>query len=217
MLRRAITADTAATMTGIMEGVVSNRGTARRASVEGYQVAGKTGTAKKVVGDRYSDTDYNASFVGFVPSRRPAFTILVVIDTPRAQGYYGGLVAAPIFKRIAEAALQQAGIAPTVNPAPPVLVTDETPSLPIRPPRTSPLVATLTPVSDVALMPDVGGLSAREATRVLVRAGLVPRMRGDGFVARQSPPAGEPVDPGGLSMIELRRSLEEPPETRGPR
>ena len=71
-----------------------------------------------LVNGRYSDSEYNASFVGFIPSRRPVYTILVVIDTPRAGSYYGGPVAGPIFKRIAEAALQYAGVPPTVNPAP---------------------------------------------------------------------------------------------------
>ena len=79
-------------------------------------MAGKTGTAQKIVDGQYSHTDFNASFVGFVPSRRPVFTILVVVDTPRAGTYYGGSVAAPIFKRIAEAALQQGGVPPSINP-----------------------------------------------------------------------------------------------------
>jgi cell division protein FtsI (penicillin-binding protein 3) len=115
----------------MLDGVVSPRGTARAASLERYQVAGKTGTAHKVVNGRYSDRDYNASFVGFVPSRRPAFTILVVIDTPRADYYYGGLVAAPIFKRIADAALRQFGVPPGSGPSATVVVTSRPPTLPL--------------------------------------------------------------------------------------
>ena len=88
----------------------------------GYTIAGKTGTASKLVNGRYSQTDYHASFVGFVPSRQPAFTILVVVDAPHAGSHYGGSVAAPIFQRIADAALRHAGVAPTINPLPPVLV-----------------------------------------------------------------------------------------------
>ena len=86
-------------MTAIMEAVVEE-GTAKAARIAGYTIAGKTGTARKVAEGRrgYSD-DYNASFVGFVPSRDPAFSILVVIDSPKGKGYYGGAVAAPIFKR----------------------------------------------------------------------------------------------------------------------
>ena len=122
VVRRAITADTAATLTEIMEAVVE-RGTAKKlADVNGFTVAGKTGTASKLVNGRYSKSDYNASFVGFVPSRKPALTIVVVIDSPHAKGYYGASVSGPVFSRIAEAALRHLGVGPTVNPPSPVLV-----------------------------------------------------------------------------------------------
>ena len=74
-------AETAATLTTIMEGVVE-RGTAKAAQIPGYTIAGKTGTAAKLVNGRYSNSDYNASFVGFLPSRDPAVAIIVVIDSP---------------------------------------------------------------------------------------------------------------------------------------
>ena len=108
-------------MTAIMEGVVE-RGTAKAAQIDGYTIAGKTGTAHKVINGAYSPSEYNASFVGFMPSRKPALTIIVVIDSPHGKGYTGGAVAAPIFKRVAEASLRHLGIAPTVNAGPPVLV-----------------------------------------------------------------------------------------------
>jgi cell division protein FtsI (penicillin-binding protein 3) len=206
VLRRTISPDTAATLTAIMEGVVSERGTARAAILDRWQVAGKTGTAAKLVDGRYSGTEYNASFVGFVPSRSPAFTILVVIDSPHAVGYYGGVVAAPIFKRIAEAALTQAGVPPTINPDPTVLVSREIPALPERPIHATLLAPTLTPIGGLALMPDVRGLGAREAIRALGGVGLSVRVAGAGVVVRQTPPAGRPIDPGGWSAIELART-----------
>src|SRR5262245_18357168 len=73
VIRRAISSQTAATLTAMSEGVVSPRGTAKAAMLAHDQVAGKTGTANKVVNGAYSGTDFNASFVGFVPSRNPAF------------------------------------------------------------------------------------------------------------------------------------------------
>ncbi|HSC28794.1 MAG TPA: penicillin-binding protein 2, partial [Vicinamibacterales bacterium] len=121
-LRRTVSGRTAGELTAMMEAVVE-RGTAKASAIDGFTVAGKTGTAKKIVDGRYSSAHFNASFVGFLPSRRPALTIIVVIDTPRARGYYGGTVAAPIFRRIAEASLRHLGIGPTINPVPPVLVT----------------------------------------------------------------------------------------------
>ena len=84
VVRRSIAGDTAALLTSIMEGVVE-RGTARAAQIPGYTIAGKTGTAAKLVNGRYSKSEYNASFVGFLPSRDPAVAIIVVIDSPHAR------------------------------------------------------------------------------------------------------------------------------------
>src|SRR5436190_4082198 len=126
-MRRTIEAETASTLTTIMEQVVE-RGTARAAQIDGYTIAGKTGTAAKLVNGRYQKSDYNASFVGFVPSRNPALTILVVIDSPHGNGYTGGAVSAPVFKRIAEAALTYMGVGPNLNAPPPVMVARHDPS-----------------------------------------------------------------------------------------
>jgi cell division protein FtsI (penicillin-binding protein 3) len=79
VLGRTISKDTAVTLTGIMEQIV-DRGTATYAQLEGYTIAGKTGTASKLVNGRYSNTDYYSSFVGFLPSRNPVATVIVVID-----------------------------------------------------------------------------------------------------------------------------------------
>ena len=180
-------------MTTIMEQVVE-RGTARAAQIPGYTIAGKTGTAAKLVNGHYQKSDYNASFVGFMPSRKPALTILVVIDSPHGKGYTGGAVAAPIFKRIAEAALTYLGIGPNLNAPPPVLVARRDPSRdsdaapqPAR--AASVLSATVEPARN-GLMPDLRGLSAREALKALSRIGMTARMTGDGFVLEQSPEAG---------------------------
>ena len=121
VLGRTISKDTAATLTSIMEQTVE-RGTATFAQVDGYTIAGKTGTAAKLVNGRYSHTDYFASFVGFLPSRNPVASIIVVIDSPHAHGYYGGPIAGPVFQRLAEATLRHFGVSPTFDAPPPVLV-----------------------------------------------------------------------------------------------
>lgn len=203
-LRRTISERTAAELTTMMEAVVEY-GTAKEAQIEGYTVAGKTGTAQKLVSGRYSQTDYNASFVGFFPSRRPALSVVVVIDTPRAKGYYGGVVAAPIFKRIAEASIRYLGIPPTINPPPPVLVARHAPdAVGTRPVRAEWSDRAIEPVRE-GVMPDLRGLSAREAVRVLTAAGMTAEMSGDGFVIRQSPAAGAPLVPGQSAMLKLGR------------
>ena len=121
VIRRTVTPETAATLTAIMEGVV-DRGTAKTAQIEGYTLAAKTGTAAKLDNGAYSKQKYNSSIVGFFPSRKPAVTVLVVIDTPRVGGYYGGVVAGPVFKRIAAAAIHHLGLPRSVDPLPPVMV-----------------------------------------------------------------------------------------------
>ena len=211
-VRRVITRETAAELVGIMEQVV-DRGTAKVAQVPGFTVAGKTGTASKIVNGRYSKTEYHASFVGFVPSRQPAFTILVVIDSPHAGQYFGGAVAAPIFQRIAEAALRHAGVAPTINPLPPVLLhaagagasSSEVvlASATAGPPQISVLAGPPT-------VPDVRGLGAREAARRLARLGLVPRLTGDGMVIDQDPVAGTALEPGRPCRLWLDRVVPAP-------
>jgi cell division protein FtsI (penicillin-binding protein 3) len=83
-------------------GVTEEGGTGKRANVKGYTIAGKTGTAQHAVPGGYSNTDYFASFVGFVPARNPVFSVLVTVDRPRPQ-HTGGYVAAPVFAKIAAA------------------------------------------------------------------------------------------------------------------
>jgi cell division protein FtsI (penicillin-binding protein 3) len=207
-MRRTIEPETAATLTTIMEQVVE-RGTARAAQMPGYTIAGKTGTAAKLENGHYQKSDYNASFVGFIPSRNPAITILVVIDSPHGNGYTGGAVSAPVFKRIAEAAVTYLGVGPNLNPAPPVLVARHDPS---ADPQAAPqpamaesvLAATLEPARH-GLMPDLRGLSGREALRLLSRIGLTARLSGDGVVVDQAPQPGAALVRGGTCQLKLGR------------
>jgi cell division protein FtsI (penicillin-binding protein 3) len=214
-VRRAIAPETSAILTTIMEQVVV-RGTAKAAALTRYQVAGKTGTAAKLIDGRYSDTFYNASFVGFVPSRRPAFAIVVVVDSPTAGRMYGGDVAAPVFKRIADAALQQMGILPTVDPVPPVVIVSNAEGPAVHPAVATAPMPALTYLGGRTLMPDVRGMSGRDALRVLGAVGLQVRMSGQGVVSTQTPEPGEPVDSGNWSVLQLQRATS-PPSAGGVR
>ena len=209
-MRRTIEADTAATMTTIMEQVVE-RGTARAAQIEGFTIAGKTGTAAKLVNGHYQTSDYNASFVGFIPSRKPRLTILVVIDSPHTKGHTGGAVSAPVFKRIAEAAVTYLGVPPNLNPPPPVLVARrdaaaDTGAAPQPARAAAVLAATVEPARN-GLMPDLRGLSGREAVRLLSRIGMTARMTGDGFVVDQAPLPGAAVLRGDSCTLKLGRHV----------
>lgn len=217
VLRRTIAPETAAVLTSMMESVVE-RGTAKAAQLELYRVAGKTGTAAKLVDGRYSKRDYHASFVGFVPSRRPAIAVLVVIDSPRASSYYAAAVAVPVFKRVAEAALRHLAVPPSVNPVPPVLVARAAdPDAPAPQPAraTAMLKASAVHVAREGLMPDVRGLGARKALRIVARLGLTARLRGDGIVVTQSPEPGTPVERGAACELRLRRQMPAPADSPG--
>jgi cell division protein FtsI (penicillin-binding protein 3) len=209
VLGRAISPAVASQLTSIMEAVVTD-GTGKKSQVEGYTIAGKTGTAAKIVNRRYSTTDYNVSFVGFLPSRAPRYAIVVVVDTPRGVPPYGGSVAAPIFQKIAAAALRHEGVAPTVNAPPPLLVVRRSDrlELPTSGPGDGPSIVTLAgaaSASNASVFPDLRGLSAREALQAMARLGLTPRLRGAGLVVEQQPPAGSPIDIGVRATLWLRR------------
>jgi len=111
VLGRPLAPTTAREIERLLEAVVAD-GTGKAAAVPGYTVAGKTGTAQKVVGGRYAPGRYVASFAGFVPARRPALVAAVVIDEPRPPLYHGGQVAAPAFAAMAEPILLYLGVPP---------------------------------------------------------------------------------------------------------
>jgi cell division protein FtsI/penicillin-binding protein 2 len=98
-----ITKRTAQTMRSILAEVPTPEGTARRAAVKGYRVAGKTGTAQKFINGSYSQTKFVSSFAGFIPVDKPEVSIIVVVDEPPRPRHYGGTAAAPTFSKIAEA------------------------------------------------------------------------------------------------------------------
>jgi len=108
---RVISERAARLMTGIMLGVTEQGGTARAAAIDGYPVAGKTGTAQKVSGGHYDSSKWVSSFIGFAPAEQPRVAIAVMVDEPQG-GHLGGAVAAPVFKEIAEQALRYLHVPP---------------------------------------------------------------------------------------------------------
>jgi len=232
VLGRAISKDTAARLTPMLEGVVTE-GTGKQAAIADYTIAGKTGTAKKLVNGSYrGHSNYNVSFVGFAPSRKPRFTIIVVVDSPHGVPAYGGTVAAPIFHRIAQAALQHYGVQKTINAPPPLIVergapydgvpgsgapTTPTPtSGPTGPPAVLP--AGGTSVSDgEPVVPDLTGMSGRDAVRLLATLGLPVQIIGHGLVTDQRPLPGTPALSAASARVWLdRRTPEVVPKAPAP-
>jgi cell division protein FtsI (penicillin-binding protein 3) len=109
--RPVMSRHTADQVSVMLQGVLAAGGTAEEAQVEGYTLAGKTGTAEKAIPGGYSKTDFIASFIGYAPAKNPRLLVAVMVDTPRGD-IYGGTVAAPAFERIMEFALPYLKIPP---------------------------------------------------------------------------------------------------------
>ena len=183
---------TAAIVTDMLRGVVES-GTGTQARIDGVSVAGKTGTAQKVDGKtgRYSARARMSSFIGFLPADAPRFVILVVIDSPRT-ATYGGLVAAPVFRRIAEYAVDRLGLRVASAPVPVQEHVAEKAQL------------VGWNIADAKRgMPSFIGLSMREALVQAARAGWDVHAQGSGFVVAQDPPPGAEAAQQG-KRLELR-------------
>lgn len=109
--RRVFSERTAREVRAMLEMAVQPGGTAPKAQIPGYRVAGKTGTSHKLEGGVYADR-YVSSFVGFAPVSAPRLVVAVMIDEPSAGQHYGGAVAAPVFAQLMAGALRAQGIAP---------------------------------------------------------------------------------------------------------
>lgn len=120
---RVFSAKTAKSVRGMMESVVMKDGTAYEARVDGYTVAGKTGTVKKAGPGGYTGNKYFAVFAGMAPAKDPRLIITVMIDEPSAGQYYGGLVSAPVFSKVMTGALRILEVAPDQEGTMPILLT----------------------------------------------------------------------------------------------
>jgi cell division protein FtsI (penicillin-binding protein 3) len=111
-VRRVVSRQTAATLKEILQSVMLPGGTGTNAALDGYSACGKTGTARKIdENGTYSNDRHVASFIGFAPAENPQVAVLIVIDEPKAQ-IYGGAVAAPVFKKIVQTALNYLNVPP---------------------------------------------------------------------------------------------------------
>jgi len=119
---RVFATDVMSKVVTMMEGVVSAEGTARRAAVENYTVAGKTGTVKKATRGGYADDRYLSLFAGLIPASNPRLSMVVMVDDPQGDEYYGGLVAAPVFAEVMTGAMRLLNITPDNLPRSQMLV-----------------------------------------------------------------------------------------------
>lgn len=193
IVRRVISPETARKITKMMEGVTGEGGTGMRAALDGYRVAGKTGTAQKVdpVTHTYSPTKRIGSFVGFVPADKPKLTIAVIIDEPQGVKY-GGVVAAPAFRTIAQNSLAYLKIQPNT----PTTAAAKPPE-PKAP--AAPDVEELSDGDGLStpdggkVMPNFRGMSMRRVMQVMEKRGINIKLLGSGQASEQSPPPGHKI------------------------
>ena len=121
--QRVISEQTARTMRQLLEGVVNKGGTAARAMVAGYRVAGKTGTVRKNANGSYIEGHHQAVFIGMLPAEHPRLVALVMIDDPAGDDYYGGAVSGPVFARVMAGAARLLQIPPDLSPGTPQMET----------------------------------------------------------------------------------------------
>ena len=194
---RVLSEAAAERMLQLMRAVVEPGGTGEAAALERYTVAGKTGTAQKVdpVTRLYATDRWVSSFIGLVPAVKPRLVIAVVVNEPGGDKHYGGEVAGPVFKRIAERALAYLGVKPD-RPAPdptrrrapaPVLAGSEAGFVDEE--NAPPLPGEGGPDGDV-LVPDFTGMSMVEALAAARRADLKLELEGSGRAVGQSPGPG---------------------------
>jgi len=175
VVRQVISAESSRRVGEYLEQVVSDReiGTGRNAYIPGYRVAGKTGTAQKVVDGKYAEGKYIVSFIGYAPVDDPRIVLYVVIDEPQDEMAAGGSVAAPVWKRIMEQSLHHLGIFPE------------------QPVQEAAQVLSASSGPVTAEVPDVTGMRVSEAKTVLRAKSLSAEVVGKGgVVVRQLPAAG---------------------------
>ena len=212
---RILSEATAGTVRDLLVGAVE-RGTGKKATIPGFVVAGKTGTAQKAGVGGYMAGKYVSSFVGFAPSENPKIVGLVLIEEPKGR-YYGGDIAAPVFSRVVSQALGILRVAPEEQRLPEALLASTSTErihypagvVPVSvhstgEPLASPIFSSPEPTlvsADGA--PSALGLSARQALALFARRGLVARIEGSGFVVAQQPLPGAQVRTGTTCILRL--------------
>ena len=197
-VRRVVTADVAAKLRDLLRGVVAAGGTAERAALANFQLAAKTGTARRVVAGRYAAGQYTASFAALFPADQPQLVVVMKIDNPQKGSYFAAQTAAPVTRSMLEQALAARTVAldraRLANVAPAV---DRSASTLEEPDGVVPYVVSWPYVRDTVaaqpdqIIPDVSGKSLRDAAHALHRRGFRVVIKGWGVIHHTWPAAGE--------------------------
>ena len=202
-IRKIAQANIMMDMKHILEKVV-DEGTGIKADIEGWTIAGKTGTAIKYLNGSYSNK-YISNFAGFFPSENPQVVGVVVLDEPNHGLHWGGYGAAPLFKRIAERIINLDDSFKHYKNE----ISDSKNLIAVKKVDTLPTLTTKNiykPYTDgYVIIPDVRGMSIKKAKKLLIKNGLKPKFTGSGKVAWQSPKPGSKELPGSSLTISLKQ------------
>lgn len=202
-VRQVVEPASAEAMRSILRRVVEEGGTGIQAASGMYRIAGKTGTAQKVVaGERgYSKDKYFSSFAGFAPAHAPEIAVFVGLDEP-VGSYYGGSVAGPVVREIVESALQYLEV-PTTD-APVILAsTPQAPRTDAAPPASTSRAAFHVQPGGAVVVPQLTGLSMRQVLRMARESNVPLSVSGLGVAATQNPRAGERLVAGRAVEVEF--------------
>lgn len=192
--KRVMSEEVASILTLMLTEATSPNGTGEAARIPGYPVAGKTGTAQKVdtKNGGYAKGKYIASFAGFVPAHDPKFVIYIAVDSPK-EGYYGSVVAAPVFSKMASYLMRKSGV-------PPVLISDnnviEDKTGRVQKEALKEIKQIISNQSLKEKMPTLKGLSLREALKRLRERSVDVEIHGSGMVVKATPDVGSDIEQG---------------------
>jgi cell division protein FtsI (penicillin-binding protein 3) len=207
VVRKVISEETAKKVTTLLKGTSEKGGTGEGAVPEGYEIAGKTGTAQKVDSllGGYSEDRYMSGFIGFAPAEGPKLVLLIVVDEPQGNNY-GGVVAAPIFRAIMEKVLPYLHVVPKGT----TIVKNEidlTPSKAVWV-DSSPIDGVrVGKGAGMMVMPDLTGLSMRNALSRMEGKGLIIKVSGNGKVVEQNPRPGTVIEKGDFCYLKFQSPL----------
>jgi cell division protein FtsI (penicillin-binding protein 3) len=215
--RQVVPESVAALVTDMLVGVTGEEGTGSKAAIDGYLVAGKTGTAQKAEAGGYSKTRWTSSFIGYAPAQRPRLLVAVVLDEPMV-AHQGGQVAAPTFRHVMSNALRYLGVPADDN----ATLAD---AIKTQRPQPAPLAAAAALVSETFALgageppgpgrelsvPNLIGQTARAAVQRAHQAQFDVRLSGSGVVVAQDPPASSRAARGSQLTLRLGAPSDQPP------
>jgi cell division protein FtsI (penicillin-binding protein 3) len=204
VIRRVMTEETAKKVAALLKATTERGGTGESAVPAGFEVAGKTGTAQKVDSflRGYSEERFTSGFMGFAPAEDPKIALIVVVDEPQGN-IYGGIVAAPAFKGIVEKVLPYLNVFPKGTQ----FVKDEPQYIPkSEAPGNEPWKEGVKTLKGMGkqVMPDLTGLSMRNAMSRIERTGLIIKISGNGKVIEQVPKPGVVIEKGDICYLRFQ-------------